>query len=180
MYGLIQRGLKDMVCRTISEDAWREICHAASYSGQDFEPLQPYPDSLTAALVDACAEQMQLSPDEVLTLFGKYWVAFTATEGYGPILNLFGHDLRTCLSNLNRMHAHMGAMMPDLRPPRFRVANTSGASMILHYYTGRTGLAPMVLGLIEGLSEKFKEPVSVRHIPIGQRSDHDEFEISFL
>jgi len=72
---------------------------------------------------------MQITPDEVLRLFGKYWVAFTATEGYGPILNLFGQDLRTCLSNLNRMHAHMGAMMPDLKPPRFRVAENSSTSM---------------------------------------------------
>jgi hypothetical protein len=179
MYGLVQKGLKDMVCHTMSEDVWRDICRAASYDGHDFEPLQTYPDSLTAALVDECAKRMQLTHHEVLRQFGRYWIAFTAHEGYGPILDLFGTDLKTCLSNLNRMHGHMGAMMPSLQPPRFRVTANGDSSMTLHYYSGRTGLAPMVLGLIEGLSEKFSEPVSINHIPIGQRSDHDEFEIQF-
>jgi hypothetical protein len=75
------------------------------------------------------------------------------------------------------MHGHMGAMMPDLKPPRFVVTDDGRDRIKLHYYSSRTGLAPMVVGLIEGLSEKFGEPISIRQIPRHSGSDHDEFEI---
>lgn len=178
MYGLIQKGLKDMVCHSMGDDVWSEICEVAKCQELDFEPLQSYPDSLTASLVDACAKRMELSHAEVLRRFGKYWVAFTAQEGYGPILDLFGGDLRTCLRNLNRMHGHMGAMMPNLKPPRFVVSEGEDSMIKLLYYSTRTGLAPMVLGLVEGLSEKFGEPIAIKQIPRVPSSDHDEFEIS--
>jgi hypothetical protein len=177
MYGLIQKGLKDMVCRSMGDDVWSEICQTASCEDSDFEPLQSYPDSLTASLVAACATRMELAPEDVLRRFGRYWVAFTAQEGYGPILDLFGGDLRTCLRNLNRMHGHMGAMMPNLKPPRFVVEEEQDMLIKLRYYSSRQGLAPMVVGLIEGLSEKFGEPVVIKQLPRAQGVDHDEFEI---
>jgi hypothetical protein len=75
------------------------------------------------------------------------------------------------------MHGHMGAMMPNLKPPRFVVEEEQGMQIKLRYYSSRQGLAPMVHGLIEGLSEKFGEPVVVRQLPRSQEVDHDEFEI---
>jgi hypothetical protein len=177
MYGLIQKGLQDMISHPMGDQVWSEICKAASCEEFDFEPLHSYPDSLTASLIDACAKRMEVTHEEVLRQFGRYWVAFTAKEGYGPILDLFGNDLKSCLRNLNRMHGHMGAMMPDLKPPRFVVTDDGRDRIKLHYYSSRTGLAPMVVGLIEGLSEKFGEPISIRQIPRHSGSDHDEFEI---
>jgi hypothetical protein len=38
----------------------------------------------------------------------------------------------------------------------------------------------MVTGLLEGLAEKYSERISVLYVPKGTRSDHDEFEVSFL
>jgi hypothetical protein len=35
----------------------------------------------------------------------------------------------------------------------------------------------MVEGLLDGLAEKFGDTISIRHIPKGERSDHDEFEV---
>ncbi len=102
---------------------------------------------------------------------------FTAKEGYGPILDLFGGDFKTCLRNLNLMHGHMGAMMPNLKPPRFVVTERGDGMMRVNYYSSRTGLAPMVVGLLEGLSEKFQEPVAIRQVPRVADADCDEFEI---
>jgi hypothetical protein len=72
----------------------------------------------------------------------------------------------------------MGAMMPKLSPPRFRVEEEKPSKLIVHYYSHRQGLSPMVVGLLEGLADKYGEKVSIRHIPRGSRSDHDEFEVS--
>jgi hypothetical protein len=180
MYGLVNQGLKEMVCRERGQDVWREICVELGIPTDDFESLRPYPDSDTGRLIGAIAKRLNKTQQEVLSQFGKYWVPFTAGEGYGAIMDLFGHDLRSCLRNLNRMHGHMGAMMPQLKPPRFIVNERSDTHMIVHYYSTRSGLAPMVFGLLQGLADKFNEQIEIEHIPSGERSDHDEFEILFV
>jgi hypothetical protein len=179
MYGLIHQGFKDMVCVSFGEDVWRDVCQQVSRAPEDYESLKSYPDSETLGLIDAVATRLKLSHAEVLRLFGRYWITYTAQEGYGPIMDLFGHDFRSCLRNLNRMHGHMGAMMPNLKPPRFTLTEHDAHSVTVHYSSTRQGLAPMVHGLLEGLSERFKEPVGIEFFPKGQRSDHDEFDVYF-
>jgi hypothetical protein len=179
MYGLIHQGLKDMVCSARGEQVWREICEGVNRSSADFDPLHVFPDSDTSMMIGAVAQRLGLTVNEVLHRFGRHWITYTAIQGYGPILDLLGHSFRACLGNLNRMHSHMGAMMPKLQPPRFTVEDRSANQITVHYFSTREGLAPMVVGLLEGLSERFKEPVVIEYIAKGIRSDHDEFDLFF-
>lgn len=180
MYGLIQQGLKDLVMRSCGPEAWIQICKVAQCEVTEFESLAQYPDSLTLSIVAATAQQLSLSQDELLRRFGKHWITFTAQDGYGPLLQLFGATFKSCLTNLNRMHGHFGTLMPNLKPPRFIVEEVNDARMTLHYYSTRKGLAHMVFGLLEGLAGRFGERVDIAHIPSGTRSDHDEFDLVFI
>lgn len=179
MYGLINQALKDLVLAKAGAPAWRTICHSADIKAEDFEELSPYDDALTYRLVGITAETLNTSPEDILKMFGNHWVTFTASQGYGQIMEIFGRDLRTCLRNLNHMHGHMGAMMPDLHPPRFVVEERSSNAITLHYHSARQGLGPLVVGILEGLSAKFNEKIEIAHVPKDRRSDHDEFDILF-
>lgn len=179
MYGLVNEGIRDMVVAMAGTEAWESISQEAGVDSAGFEPLCPYDDSLTYKLVDLVSRRFELAPEDVLRRYGRYWITYTATQGYGEIMLLFGSDFRSCLENLNRMHGHMGAMMPQLSPPRFQLEVRGPTDWLVHYYSHRHGLGPMVTGLLEGLAEKYKERVSIRHITKGTRSDHDEFEVSF-
>lgn len=180
MYGLINQALKELVEAHSGVRVWSEICLAAGISAEDFDSLLPYEDSVTYRLVGLASEKLGLPTAEILRMFGLHWVTFTANQGYGEMMNLFGRDLRSCLRNLNRMHGHMGAMMPDLHPPRFVVEEGEPHVLTLHYYSNREGLGPLVVGIIEGLAEKFQERIKIRHIAKHERSDHDEFDIAFV
>ena len=175
MYGLINQGLKDMVCLDSGQDAWRRICQEADISHNDFDLLEPYEDSLTAKLVSAIAHELKIADSDVLTRFGKYWIEFTAHQGYGQIMDLFGKDLKTCLRNLNRMHGHMGTVMPNLKPPRFTVIDKGPNAIEVQYSSTRNGLTPMVHGLLLGLAEKFKEKVEIRLLPREPKAEWDSF-----
>jgi len=180
MYGLINQALKDMVCeRPDGARLWGEICRDAGVESQDFEALEAYEDRTTEALVGATARKLGSSPEEVLYNFGFHWISYTAEHGYGEMMDMFGKDLRSCLKNLNRMHGHMGAMMPKLSPPRFIVAENSADHVTLHYFSKRAGLGSMVVGLLDGLARKYGEHISIEFIRKGVRSDHDEFEVYF-
>lgn len=180
MYGLINEGIRDMVVGMAGPDAWRAITEDVGIDPSGFELLCPYDDSLTYKLVELVSKRFELAQEEVLRRYGNYWITYTASQGYGEIMRLFGTDFRSCLRNLNLMHGHMGAMMPKLSPPRFRVEELSERELVVHYYSHRVGLAPMVIGLLEGLAMKYDERISVLHVPKGSRSDHDEFEVSFV
>ena len=180
MYGLVNAAVRELVISTAGEDTWIRIAHEADTDPEGFEALCPYSDILSYKLIDLAARELCMSTHEVLRHFGKFWVTYTATEGYGDLMLLFGTDFRSCLKNLNRMHAHMGATMPLLKPPRFKLDELSPEKAVLHYYSVRKGLAPMVIGLLEGLAEKYIERIEINFVPIGTRSDHDEFDISFL
>lgn len=179
MYGLINQAVKDLVVSQAGKDAWSDICEAVGIGASDFDPVSPHCDHLTYALVEHAAIKLQLSQEETLRLFGYHWVNFTSAQGYGHVMTLLGRDMRSCLRNLNQMHAHMGAMMPELRPPRFVATELSPSLITLHYYSTRTGLRPMVSGLLEALAEKFDERVTIECHERGTRSDHDEFDIRF-
>jgi hypothetical protein len=179
MYGMINQAIKDLVCHQAGEDIWLEICRETEMDPEGFEALTPYPDRLTYKLVGAAAKRLETTQEELLKRFGRHWIIYTGEQGYGEVMRLFGKDFRSCLANLNRMHGHMGAMMPQLKPPRFTVTEDSPESITVHYYSEREGLGPMVVGLLEGLAEKYDEKVRVAFSPKGGPQEHDIFKVLF-
>lgn len=175
MYGMVNQAMKDLVVARFGEPVWNSITSKAGISSDDFELMQNYPDSVTYGLVGAASEQLSISAADLLEQFGEYWIRFTADKGYGDLLSLFGADFRSCLKNLNQMHARMGAMMPELQPPRFTVEEVSGNELRLSYFSKRPGLTPMVVGLLKGLASRHGEQISVETLPRAESADHETF-----
>ena len=178
MYGLVNQAIKDMVIERFGDSKWAEICSIASCPSEDFQLMQSYPDTITYGLVGGASRALQVQPEALLEEFGEYWIRFTADKGYGELLNLFGSDLRACLKNLNHMHARMGAMMPELQPPRFSVEEQSPGTILLRYFSKRAGLAPMVVGLLRGLARRHGNEVSIVHHPRTEGQDHECFSVT--
>ena len=115
---------------------------------------------------------------KVLRAFGRHWILFTAAEGYGGLLDITGSDLKTFLSNLNHMHSQVASSMLELEPPSFSVEELENGVLCVHYVTERKGLSPMVVGLLEGLAEKFSVSADVVQTQFVDHGDeHDVFEI---
>ena len=136
--------------------------------------MDAYPDDITYKLVGAASEVLGIPASAVLEAFGEYWVLYTAQEGYGPMLDAGGKTLREFLENLDALHARVALTMPELRPPRFRLVPIDDTSMRLEYHSMRQGLAPMVIGLLRGLSVRFNTAIEVTHAPA---DGHDDFMI---
>ena len=179
MYGMVNLAVRDLVITKFGESTWQTICDKAGVTSPDFVPLKAYPDHITYALVGAASETLGMSAEQILHAFGDHWVRYTAGEGYGVMMDMFGRDFRSCLKNLNGMHSHMGAMMPELVPPRFTVDEIDPKHLRVHYFSTRQGLAPMVSGLLVALARKFGDTVTIEHHAKGTRSDHDEFDVTF-
>ena len=166
MYGLVNRAIEGLVCRDFGDDAWMRIKAKAGWSGSSFVSMETYPDALTYSLVGAACEELSLPPEAVLEAFGEYWTSYTIEEGYGSMLSAMGDNLEDFLDNLDSLHARIGLSMPGLVPPSFERETLSDGSSVLHYESEREGLAPMVTGLLRGLTKRFSVDVTIEMLEV--------------
>jgi len=158
MYGLVHIGLRDLIIDSHGEEQWQNVFKHSELHEDDFISMQSYPDELTYKLVAAAVEKLSISAEKLLIEFGKHWVLHTGPDTYGSILNMSGDSLPELLANLDDLHVHLSNIMPNLKPPSFQCEQVTEHSMLLHYRSSRQGLTPMVLGLLEGIGERFHTP----------------------
>ena len=179
MYGLVNKAIEGLVVQHHGPDVWRRILDVAGLDAEPFVGLQSYSDEITYALVGAASQLLDRSAGDLLRDFGRYWVEFVARSSYGEWLEA-ADTFEDCLSSLDEMHARLSLSLPELRPPSFELQGGEGDTIRLLYFSEREGLAPMVVGLIEGLAERFGKTATVQHLP-GSKGPggkgHEEFDI---
>jgi hypothetical protein len=180
MYGLVNQGVQDLAVQLGGEELWAAIKQRAGVDVDTFVGMDVYPDEVTGRLVVAASETLGITPEAVLRTFGKHWILYTGRKGYGAVFETMGRTLPEFLGNLDAMHARLSLSMPHLEPPSFVCEQTGPTRLRLEYYSHRDGLAPMVVGLIDGLGEVFGLTVHTEQTrSTGDGADHDEFTIDF-
>lgn len=178
MYGLINQAVKEMVLTQHGDIMWESI-RAQAGVNDIFISMDQYPEQVTDRLVMAASALLGVSSNDILIKFGHYWVGF-AHRNYDYVLAMSGKNFLEFVKNLNNMHVRVGQWMPDLKPPSFTVSGESKGCFMLHYYSTRSGFAPMVTGLLAGLGERFHTDVDVVHIRgAAQGLDHEQFQVRY-
>ena len=181
MYGMVNKAVEDLVCEKFGEDKWEEIKEKAGVDVDIFLSNESYDDDVTYSLVGAATDVLGIPADQILFAFGEYWVLKTATKGYGDLMDAAGADLFEFLENLPNFHTRVAMIFPKLEPPRFEVLERTPSSMCVGYYTHRDGLAPFVVGLLSGLSQRFQQKAQTSHtVKRSEGADHDEFVIELV
>jgi Haem-NO-binding len=145
-----------------------------------FARIEVYPDKMTYDLVGAACVELGVSGEVLLRAFGAHWVKMTAASGYGDLFDISAgsEGFWGVLKSLDHLHARLEMSLPDLQPPHFWCSEISAGSARLHYQSKRPGLAPMVVGLLEGLAAKYGQQVEIRHDrKKAEGAEHDEFLI---
>lgn len=180
MYGLVNRAVEELVCTQFGEETWEAIKEKSGIDVEAFVSMESYPDDVTYKLVGAASEILGISAEQVLITFGEYWTLYTAREGYGELLKMSGNSLPEFLLNLDTMHARVGLLYPDLKPPSFQCADMCDDGMTLHYRSHRLGMAPLVVGLLQGLSKMFSTPLAIEHLTHDETNGaHDIFKLIY-
>lgn len=181
MHGLVHRSIRSLVVKTAGTPVWEEILQKIGSDSSAFLSIQAYSDEQTHRLIGQVCATLGLSLETALTAVGRHWVSFVLGEGYGPMLQLFGPDFRSCLRSLDQMHSHMGHSMSGISFPRFRVLAEDPKEMMLEYRSKRAGMFPFLLGLLEGLAEFYQEKVELKALPKpSDGADNDRVQIRFV
>jgi hypothetical protein len=175
MYGMVNQAIESMVTENFGPDAWEEVKARAHVEEPVFVAMKQYPDEVTYALATAVSEQLGKPLPEILHAFGRYWITYAQRGPWGKVMMNSGRNTRELLGALDAMHARIAVSFPELRPPSFHVSDSPNGTMV-EYRTHRAGLAPFVVGLIEGIGQMFHEDAQVTQVASREAgAPHDRF-----
>ena len=104
-----------------------------------------------------------LEVDVALESFGEHFFFYCVESGYDRLLRVLGGNLFDFLCNLDALHDHLGSIYPGMRAPSFRCTRSADGALVLHYYSDRPGLYPIVKGMLKTIAKDFfQTPVKVR------------------
>ncbi|GAB1601943.1 guanylate cyclase soluble subunit beta-1-like [Argonauta hians] len=182
MYGFVNHALELLVIRNFGEEAWEEIKKVADLNMEGhFLVRYVYDDSISYDLVGAASKVLNLPASDILELFGEMFFAFCQESGYDKILQALGGTTKDFLQNLDALHDHLASIYPGMRAPSFRCSERAeDGAMILHYYSDRPGLEPIVIGIVKTVAKQvYNSQVNVEVIQTkGDECDHVQFAIT--
>lgn len=163
MYGMVNQALESLVTERFGAETWTIVRTKAGIQDPAFITMKQYPDEVTYSLAGALSEHLQAPLPDLLRAFGVYWVAYAKRGPWGKIMLASGGSTYELLAALDAMHARIAISFPDLKPPTFKV-RPEGDAVVVDYQSHRPGLAPFVVGLIEGIGTLFHESVTVEQL----------------
>jgi len=165
MYGLVNQAIKSMVLEHADEKIWKNICAEIKIPSEDFESFIQYPDEMTLNLVLQISSTLKLEPAVLLEEFGKFFVKYARNSEYQSILEAFGKSPVELIESLDSLHARLGLLFDNLKPPSFWVDRVSEREILVHYSSQRQmPLEPFVVGLIKGIFNMFNQTCNVEII----------------
>ena len=174
MYGLVNKAIEDLVISSAGKEAWDKIKERAGLQELQMLDSSHYDDEITYSLVHAAAEILEQSAENILFAFGKHWVMYTDKNGWNNLFGATGDDLVSFLRGLDDMHARVNAAMPEGCMPEFTLIDKDGYFQF-EYRSEREGLAPMVCGILVGLTEHFEEHWKIEHVDQKSQCGIDRF-----
>ncbi|XP_070552152.1 guanylate cyclase soluble subunit beta-2-like [Ptychodera flava] len=91
--------------------------------------------------------------DEVWEIFGEYWVVWCLRSGFDLMISALGSSVSEFLSNLDFLHSvYLSTTYPQMTVPSFRVENLKDGTIVLHYYSQRSGLNGIVVGIVKAVA----------------------------
>lgn len=181
MYGMVNQGIRTFISDNHGPEVWADICDDAGITTDAFESTVTYDDAVTYKLVGSISKCLKLEPGTVLEVFGRFWPHFASETPIGKLIHFGGDNLVDVLDNLDDLHTRVNMSMPDLRPPSFDLEQVDDGRYILHYFTDREGLAPMVIGLVRGLAEQFGQKIEIEPADCRTKgAEHDTFNLTIL
>ncbi len=179
MYGLVNLALEELLVTQFGKSMWKTIIDDVVPDFPGFLSMEVYPDALTYDLLAEAVKRTGVPTEELLRRLGHVWIQFTVKRGFGDLLDLTGDSLPECLGRLDSLHEKLASVYPELRPPRFETSPLGPGELALRYYSDRRGLAHFVIGLIEGLAERFELDVTIEYEPRATPQAPDVFVIAW-
>ena len=151
MYGLLLDSIQKFLREKYGEHYWVVIRRRARLDNHWFVTHEVYSDSVMNNLVEAAASTLGENRDQVMRMFGEYFVQNIGRYGYARLLRVLGRDLRDFLNGLDDLHEYLRFSYPKMRAPSFFCEQETPEGVVMHYTTKRRGYLPYVIGQLHAV-----------------------------
>ncbi|CAE7542713.1 gcy-35 [Symbiodinium sp. CCMP2592] len=151
MYGWIQETIEALVLEKFGREAWQKVkleAGLASFPTGGFARNEYYNDAITMKLVSGLCNVCKLDMESALICFGEFFISWLMDHGYASMLRNQGSNMFEFLTTVDDLHQGLQKGLPELVPPRMICTKSSDATLSLEYISRRSGLAPMVIGIV--------------------------------
>ena len=121
MYGWINRSIGSLIISRYGKDTWDVILRKAGLDdkGYDWVRYEYYPDEYTYNIIHSASIVLGITTEQLLEIYGGYFIQYVKDEGYDNLLKCLGSDLHSWLCNVNHLHSHLSGALPKMIPPQF-------------------------------------------------------------
>ncbi|KAE9416454.1 hypothetical protein Angca_003586, partial [Angiostrongylus cantonensis] len=148
-FGWIHESFRQLVNRKYGKEVWLKIVELAKFEeGTESEISHYYTDEETMRLVNSMANIIGIPVEELWEAYGGFLIQFTMETGWDELLRAMASDLEAFLDSLDSLHYFIDHVVyqTKLRGPSFRCEPQPDGTILLHYYSKRSGLYPIVKG----------------------------------
>jgi hypothetical protein len=162
MHGLIVNQFRQYVVDRFGRDQWMGLVDKAGSDLPDGPVAMSriYPDSEVIKLVATASETTGISLPALLEDFGAF-LAPSLLRVYEPLIRPSWRTLDIVASTESMIHTVVRRQDPTARPPYLSATRVSASEVMLTYTSPRR-LCDVAKGIVRGLSEHFRENVTVQ------------------
>uniref|UniRef100_A0A8R1EF61 HNOB domain-containing protein n=1 Tax=Caenorhabditis japonica TaxID=281687 RepID=A0A8R1EF61_CAEJA len=153
--------------------------------GTESEIAHYYNDDETLRLVNAMANViggcwctvLRIPIEEVWEAYGGFLIQFTMETGWDELLRAMAPDLEGFLDSLDSLHYFIDHVVykTKLRGPSFRCDVQADGTLLLHYYSKRSGLYPIVKGVVREVARRIYDTEVVMKVQERKQEHLDAF-----
>ena len=160
MKGIVFNLLEQVVVNAHGEAAWDGLLDAAGLDGA-YTSLGSYPDAEIEKLVLAGSQALGMTPDAVLTWFGRSAMPLLAR--HYPAFFTPHRSARDFIVSVNSIiHPEVRKLYAGAGCPHFHFETGADGALLMGYNSSRR-LCALAQGFIEGAGDYFGEAISVEH-----------------
>ncbi|VDL77232.1 unnamed protein product [Nippostrongylus brasiliensis] len=156
-FGFIHESIRQLMLRKYGEELWQQVLNRSGFeNGKENVVNHYYSDTDTYLLVDSVAVLTKMTREQVWEMYGSFLIEYTMEIGWDELVRSMSPNLKGFLDNLDSLHYFIDHVVykANLRGPSFRCEENPDGSIILHYFTGRPGLYPIVRGVLREVARR--------------------------
>uniref|UniRef100_A0A0N4ZD30 guanylate cyclase n=1 Tax=Parastrongyloides trichosuri TaxID=131310 RepID=A0A0N4ZD30_PARTI len=157
MFGWVHESFRQLVHRKYGREIWLKILAIAKFEeGTECDISHYYKDDDTMRIVNAMANVIGIPIEEVWEAYGGFLIQFTMETGWDELLKALASNLEGFLDSLDSLHYFIDHVVyrTKLKGPSFRCETSKDGSLLLHYYSKRSGLYPIVKGVVREVARR--------------------------
>ncbi|GMR30209.1 hypothetical protein PMAYCL1PPCAC_00404, partial [Pristionchus mayeri] len=177
-FGWIHESFRQLVNRKYGREVWLKILELSRFEeGTESEISHYYNDDETLRLVNAMANVIGIPIEEVWEAYGGFLIQFTMETGWDELLRAMAIDLEGFLDSLDSLHYFIDHVVyqTKLRGPSFRCEPQQDGTLLLHYYSKRSGLYPIVKGVVREVARRIYDTEVIMKVQERKQEHLDAF-----